>query len=295
MYSVDVEGQYAYVKDGVFPRELHVIDLQDLASPKIVGTAEFTVNFGPFEVQDGYVYMAGYGGLFLVFDATDPTDPTLLTQISTSGKGYAEVFILGDYAYHADGNSGINIISIADPSAPEIVGSYSLDNLSYNALFVRNGWAFVSTDDGNQAGYLRTVDVSKVDEPAVVGESALPYAGYEVDLFQDYAFVAVHQEGVEIVGVAPPEAPVSAETITTFQSSIQLVKVDSSHVYAAAENSGEIEIAKVSGINTLGFSAPVVTTYDQLEEIKEFVVVDGHLFVADYNLGLVILRVDGCW
>ncbi|MBK1988305.1 DUF4347 domain-containing protein [Sphaerospermopsis aphanizomenoides BCCUSP55] len=49
-----------------------------------------------------------------------------------------DVTIVGNYAYVADGNSGLQIINISNPAAPTLVGNYNTSGYAYDVEIVSN-------------------------------------------------------------------------------------------------------------------------------------------------------------
>jgi hypothetical protein len=124
-----------------------------------------------FIVEDNIVYTAS-GGILLILDITNPSDPELLGQISTNGI-IKDVAKSGNYVYLAEGDSGLKIIDVSNLNNPEQVGELLLPGPS-KKIIANNQILYVAEGeyyDGSQwiGGGLRTVSVSDPSEPQPLG------------------------------------------------------------------------------------------------------------------------------
>ena len=72
-----------------------------------------------------------------------------------------DIFVLGSYAYVADGSAGLRIIDVSNPSDPQEVGYHGTD---IQDVYVRDSYAYVIDWGG-----LAIIDVSNPLSPQVVG------------------------------------------------------------------------------------------------------------------------------
>ena len=60
--------------------------------------------------------------------------------------GFAkDVYVTGDYAYVADGGSGLQIIDITDPTTPILAGSYDTPGFA-QGIYVSGNYAYAGDD-----------------------------------------------------------------------------------------------------------------------------------------------------
>ena len=121
------EGNYAYI--GSFMGS--GVGIIDISTP---GSAFLETTYSPasggqfkdVKVHDGIGYFASDngGGLHLV-DLSDPTTPSLLSQITSSQSGYNSihnVFIDGGFLYEADSRtSTVKVFNVSNPNSPAFV------------------------------------------------------------------------------------------------------------------------------------------------------------------------------
>jgi hypothetical protein len=143
-----------------------------------------------------YTNFCGFG----IFDASEPTSPTL---VALPDYALDDIAVEGAYAYGTgdvnpeDGfenvEPGLSVFDLSQPNRPERVGSVSIPIPSKTVLAVK-GVAISGTHAyiaGYQAGF-RIIDVSRPDNPVEVGFHDIRYDRrqfLDVALWGDYAFV----------------------------------------------------------------------------------------------------------
>ena len=118
----------------------------------------------------------------------------------TPGNAFG-VAVSGDYAYVADGDSGLRIISIADPSQPVEVGSLITPDSAYDVA-VSGDYVYVADDTAG----LRVISVADPAHPVEVGSCVTPGQALSVTIVGDRAYVAA--SGLRIISIADPAHPV---------------------------------------------------------------------------------------
>jgi hypothetical protein len=105
--------------------------------------------------------------------------------------------LVGDYAYVADSDSGLRIISLADPARPAEVGSVYCDAAG---VAVNSGLAYVGCEDSS----FRVISVSDPANPVEVGrlDSVLwAWGTQSVGLARGFAFVTNWTSGLQACGL----------------------------------------------------------------------------------------------
>jgi len=128
LITVEVSGNYAY-SAGL--NGLHIIDISNPASPFWVGRYPGDYTYWAYHqytfVLAPYAYVTlpfnGYPhATILIIDISDPTDPTLAGSYNPIEA--TDIYVSGDYAYAATGNSGFQIIDVSNPAIPTLASSY---------------------------------------------------------------------------------------------------------------------------------------------------------------------------
>jgi len=130
---------------------LRVVNVNSPASPQLIGGYNTSPNGTPPEVpqditlsDDGNIaYLAGWQAGLLAIDVSDPTEPTLADQVSTTpGLAYYESEVVGNLVYATEGKGGLRKFvrgdGPLDPSGAEPI-----------PIAGGNGWAWdVQVVDG---------------------------------------------------------------------------------------------------------------------------------------------------
>ncbi len=151
-------------------------------------------------VQGSYAYCATSGGM-LVFDVSDPTDPTIVGSCDADGWA-GDVAVSGSYAYL--GAQELSVIDISDPTDPRQVAAITDDGASTGGIELSGDYAYLARD---VAG-LTITDISNPFAPedlAILPQEDLGRAR-DVAVSGDYAYVA-GTDGLKVIDVSDPAAP----------------------------------------------------------------------------------------
>ena len=117
--TMTVSGHYAHLNRSIY-------DISNPANPVQVGELN-TLGPGQFmthfvAVSNNYVYAAVAGTGLVVFDATDPTNPTKVGQASIPNVSPFDIVKAGNYIFlGSDTNVGFTVFSISNPTNPVVV------------------------------------------------------------------------------------------------------------------------------------------------------------------------------
>ena len=201
----DPVGQHLYVSytDGTIAK------LDVSGQPEIATLEQYYETAGgvqavpnDIEYNNGYVYTVGGGnggvdGALHILSATDFTEVGSYTDLALP-HGIA---VLGDYAYIADDVEGIKVIDISDPTNPNEVAALSI--LGGEAFVVRaeGSRLYIGSRHGQQFG---VADISTPDAPAILEEITLTKTVDDIQIYGDYAYIAVGGAGMKIVDISNP-------------------------------------------------------------------------------------------
>jgi hypothetical protein len=232
-YDLIADGDRVYVTN---QHEAYwcMVDLYDVSQPNLpahVGSCRLPDSANPqmaLTLAGGHVFVVG--AKFWVIDV-DPAQRSAppIGFVDTPGNAL-HVAVSGSHAFVADETS-LQIVDLAVPSAPRIIGSLPLA-------------AKLVSAEGNLllvGGAARTlVDISNPSQPSILGN--LPGASAtDVELVGNRAFVC-NGGPFEIYDVTNPAAPVPAGAIG---NGVTRLEVEGNHAYLA-EN-GTVTVVDVSG------------------------------------------------
>lgn len=173
-YDLAVKDHYAFVAcwwDG-----FRVIDFQDPANPVLVahklgwfngavpgddycyaqaldveGNYAYIIDYNPFEAEDTR-------GLY-IFDISDPTNPIRISRYKELLSDGNDIDVVGDFAYIADKNGGMEVIDVTIKQNPQSLGYISLpdspsnikvsENHAFIADYINGGVQVVNVTDPN--------------------------------------------------------------------------------------------------------------------------------------------------
>ncbi|MFM6000454.1 MAG: DUF4347 domain-containing protein, partial [Dolichospermum sp.] len=164
--------------------------------------------------------------------------PTLVGNYDTSG--YAnDVQVVGNYAYVADHDSGLQIIDISNPATPTLKGNYDTPNYARGVQVVGN-YAYVA-DSGSG---LQIIDISNPTTPTLKGNYDTSGSAIGVQVVGNYAYVADHDSGLQIIDISNPTTPTLKGNYDTsgYAYGVQVV---GNYAYVA-DSEGGLKIINVS-------------------------------------------------
>jgi hypothetical protein len=135
-----------------------------------------------------------------VFDASFPSFPFLLGDISTPGEANGVVVVDG-LAHVANGGSGLRVIDVSNPFAPVELGAIDTPGFA-NGVAVESGLAYIADGSG-----LRVIDVSIPAAPVELGSVSLFDDAKNVAVAGALAYVA-DDRSLRLIDVSNPAAPV---------------------------------------------------------------------------------------
>lgn len=154
------------------------------------------------DVQGGRAYLAHSDALRIL----DISSPGSISELgSWTGLAYG-VELDGRYACVSSYGDGINILDIADPALPVLVGNYNTP-----------GFATSSTLDGDvlyvaDFSSVQILDVSDRTNPALLGAYTPAGTPRDIDVSGIRAYIAMGNDQLEVVDIRIPGSPVLLAT-----------------------------------------------------------------------------------
>ena len=316
-YAVCIEGNYAYIADQ--NSGIRVINITNPSNPEQVGFYDTDGTAYSVEVDGNYAYVADFWGRFTVLNVTNPTTPTFIANLFTPGAAH-DVWIDGDYAYLAAWNEGLQIVNITNPKNPSLLAHYDTLNYAHS-LVVDGNYVYLSNresglytfnvtnpslpenldridSDGNYYGLVVDGDILyvavaeegfkilNISNPLQVSEIRTGTYGIlkdcrDVDLYENFLYVADDTNGVFIFDVHDPSNPILIGSCDTPGHALG-IKIDGINAFIADGDSG-LQIVQIAD----SISPNLITTYtpQQLFDSANDISIDGnYAFVAE----------DGC-
>lgn len=297
--GIALENNYAYIANGW--GGLHIADVSDPANPSFVGIDSNTSGtFGQLAAASNHVHALGGNNNFAsrsrAIDISDPLNP------ATDGS----IDLLYDEMRAMTGDESYIYLSVSTTSTGPVVQTYSASDLSTVLGTWNSGGHFITalTRDGQYlyaaaAGRMFIIDVSDPANPTEVGATNLSVIAETngIVVAGQYAYLGrgdddldTQSQGVTIIDVSNPVAPVEVNTFTTSgadYADVNGVDVAGDLAYLAAYDAG-LRIVDVSDpANPIEIGA-----YHSVQDVTAVQVVGRYAYLADGSSGLVVLDIS---
>ncbi|QSV59505.1 MAG: hypothetical protein HEQ29_15085 [Dolichospermum sp. LBC05a] len=146
---------------------------------------------------------------------------------------------MGNYAYVADGLSGLQIIDISNPTTPTLKGNYDTSGYALGVQVVGN-YAYVA----DNASGLQIIDISNPTTPTLKGNYDTSGYALGVQVVGNYAYVADESSGLQIIDISNPTTPTLKGNYNT-SGEAWGVQVVGNYAYVA-DGEGGLKIINVS-------------------------------------------------
>ncbi|MCK4358319.1 MAG: hypothetical protein KAW92_06190, partial [Candidatus Cloacimonetes bacterium] len=193
--DVFVYGDHAYVADGAAGLSIIITS----------GPPHFIINISTdgdarkvfIKENYDYAFVAnGLNGGIAVIDISDPINPISVSSLPINGLSQ-DVYVLGNYAYLANGENGLEIIDISDINNPFPVSNCPTDGFAYS-IYAQNHYVYLADKDKG----LVVIDIEDPFSPYILGTLEMPTEPVSIYISGSYAFLA-DNEGLKIIQVAP--------------------------------------------------------------------------------------------
>jgi len=197
-----------------------------------------------------------------------------------TGNVAYEVILSGDYAYVADGTSGLRVVDISDPTSPFIAGGFVSLNET-KGLDIAGDYAYLA--DGSIQ--LLVLNISDPTDPLYAGSFDTLTTANDVEIAGNYAYVAEAGAGLRVLDVSVPTTPRTASFYDT-PGTAHAVAVSGNYVYIADGGSG-LQVIDITDPAALAFAG----SYDTPGNATDVEISGNYAFVADGLTGLQVIDI----
>nr|WP_287696969.1 glycosyl hydrolase family 18 protein [Microcystis sp. M058S1] len=228
--------------------------------------------------QDLNISLAFVGGTLATYEGVFAL--SLVGNYDTPGWAFG-VEVVGNYAYLADYDSGLQIIDISNPTNPIFKGNYDTDG-AWDVEVVGN-YAYLA--DGSSG--LQIINISNPTNPTFIGNYDNFSAVVDVQVVGNYAYLANGDSLLQIIDISNPTNPIlkgSYDDSSGFADGVQVV---GNYAYIADYFSG-LQIIDISNPTN-----PILKgIYNTSGNARDVEVVGNYAYVADYDSGLQIIDIS---
>lgn len=222
----DASGDYALICRG--DSGLDVWDITNPAAPVLASHINATgSDLKEVKVFQNYAYCVQQSGPVLIVNLANPYAATVVNTVSGSGH---TCFVADGHLYFSreggGGFDGLEMWSLANPTAPALVGTYDPPSFCAHDTFAEGNLAFVSNPFGSNTG-THVVDITNRANPVLL--SVIPHGGIAHSSYMYTApggrkILCLCNEAaggrVTIVDVTAPAAPVQLGIYQTSPTTI---------------------------------------------------------------------------
>jgi hypothetical protein len=278
-----------------------IVDVTEPAAPVALGSLTIDSPIHNVAIVGEYAYlMVGPGiGRLVIVDISDPQNPTEVHSALPGSWGIEGLAVQGHYLYLAgydlskdEPTRGLQVLEIADPANPVVLGRYEGIAPSVLDLVVEGERAYIAAGDG-----LAVLDVSDPTAPTgtvTYHADGLTGSGRDLAVAGSTVYIAAGEAGLLVVDTSDPVNPrvVGSHDTAGHTWAIALAKDDpQGHTYAYLAD-------EYNGLRVIDVSNPLapaeVGAYDLPGQYEFFhgVAVEGdYAYVADGGLIDTGLRV----
>jgi len=148
-----------------------VFDISDPSDPILVGkSSTLPRSISKIVVSEDLAYVAYHGfdgsatqpiaGGIVVFDLSIPAQPVILGSLATLARA-KDMVLVGNFLIVADGQAGVRVVDVSEPSSPSIVGEWASQST----------WGVAASGDTAYAmgsSGISVIDITNASEPRLV-------------------------------------------------------------------------------------------------------------------------------
>lgn len=199
-YATDLEisGDYVFLTDA--GGYLRVIDLNTLSE-----VSNITLPGYPraIKITNNTAYViAGMGGLRII-DISAPLIPVEIGFYQEGNRFFYDVVVKNDVAYVAAGlYQGLLLLDVSNATTVSKIGQWFTYGATAMGVFLAENHAYITQDM-----WITIVDVSGSGDPTYVSAIEEVMVANDVALYENFAYIASGQEGIQTYDVSNPENP----------------------------------------------------------------------------------------
>jgi len=203
-YRIVVFDDHAYIANSTTNPGggINVIDVSNASLPQHI--ADYPGFQTYIAGKDDAVYATGGQEGCLFLDVSVPATPVEASTYLLPSSTW-DVSVSGNYAY--SGSNGFRVFDVSDKNHPIQVG---YDETQGDIVEVSGNLAVFCLKSMGSNNKVNIMDISDPSNPEYIAHYLAPVMTYDLDLKDNYAFVACWWDGFRVVDFSNPENPVLA-------------------------------------------------------------------------------------
>jgi hypothetical protein len=229
----------------------------------------------------------GYEGV-KIFNISNLEGPNLLSSIPEV-NGYAHQFdvVNNNILFIGDGSGGLKIINCSEPSNPEVIVQYTGDYSWVVNVDEQNEIAYVSNGGFGLDPRLTILNITNLSIPSIIGNVSLLDNGADLEIIDNYAYVAESTTGFEIIDISNISQPVSLSNYPIETDYAIDIEIRDNLVYLSKWGSKGHIINVSDPLNPIQ-----VGEIPQIKNCFALKIYDDILYASDHDEGLIFLDIS---
>jgi len=220
-YNILKKNNYLYIANA--NKGLRIIDINDIYTPKLVGTFytgsdDWSGSVENVDVKGDYAYIAYNGGGALnVIDITNKTSPHLIDNYGDAGMLVARVY--NNYIYVDDfsGDGGIFILKLQNNKII-FIGKYNEVGAYIRDIAIEKNYAYVLV---NNVG-VRILDIKDKSNPKLINTIKIDDNNIRLELYDKYLIVSSsNYNGIKIIDISDKNNPMVLKEFNSYGGTIK--------------------------------------------------------------------------
>lgn len=254
--NITRQGKLVYMTE--FAQGLEIVDVSDATSPKFVGSYVIP-NVQDLKVVGDHAYVTSMSS-FKVLDISEPTTPTLAGAVATSIPANTHLSLYlnfqtatptAEFAYLGSVQSNLQILDVADPHAPQPIGSIVFDGNIEGVHVAQtedtSPTLYLSVGARLSGGFngLQIYDLADPAHPAFISQFSVDPHGQAGVYSRGFVYESANEGGLKIIDVLDRSMP----TLAGFHSTLgdtRAIDVHGSMAYVA-DSVGGLALYRLSG------------------------------------------------
>jgi len=191
------------------------------------------------------------------------------------------VFLVGDYAYVADGSEGMQVISIADPENPVLLYGCNTTGVAQN-ITVEGEYAYVA-DYGEG---IKVIKISDIISPVFAGSTQEEIPAYEIAISGNFGFVASGFDGLKVIDISNPASPEITGSYDT-PASAYGIAISGDHAFVA-DTWGGLQVLNISDPTAPSFEGSCAVS----SNLRKIAVSGDYAYAACSSAGLLVFDIS---
>ncbi len=269
---------------------MHKIDITDKSNMNQIASYDTPADAVAIDISGNYLYAVdnqvgstpeSEGLRILHMSVSSQSIQYSLTGFCKTPGTANDVTVKDDFAFIADGDQGLQIISLSDKSTPEITGSSAIPGNSIR-VDVADNYAYVAGVDQG----LSIINISDKSSPFLIASVGIQGEINDVKISGNYAYIANGSNGMMIIDITDKLNPNILSSIDT-PGIAEGLSVILNYAYIADGNQGiavidisnELNPKLASSLNTPGYASKISVSGD-------------YAFIADGEKGLFTANIS---